>query len=91
MLSCDGLWVRCSGLEGRQASYVQLYLPTFYLSAYMLDDWKGHRILGVPKKSADNCDAEIILTGLHWCGDERLITTYRYHGIQCVLIYYLLS
>ncbi|KAH9031997.1 hypothetical protein EDB85DRAFT_2145749 [Lactarius pseudohatsudake] len=51
-------------------------------------DWKGHGILGVPKKSADNCDAEIVLTGLHWNssssvgGDTRLITTYRHHGIQ---------
>jgi len=50
-------------------------------------DWKGHGVLGVPKKSADNCNAEIILTGLHWhansgAGDVRLITTYRHHGIQ---------
>ncbi|KAI9434626.1 WD40-repeat-containing domain protein [Lactarius indigo] len=51
-------------------------------------DWKGHGILGVPKKSADNCDAEIILTGLHWHsgssagGGIRVITTYRHHGIQ---------
>ncbi|KAI0245890.1 hypothetical protein BJV78DRAFT_1158298 [Lactifluus subvellereus] len=50
-------------------------------------DWKGHRILGVPKKSADNCTTEIVLTGLHWCGsssasDMRLITTYCHHSIQ---------
>ncbi|KAH9058169.1 WD40-repeat-containing domain protein [Lactarius vividus] len=51
-------------------------------------DWIGHGILGVPKKSADNYDAEIVLTGLHWNsssnvgGDTRLITTYRHHGIQ---------
>ena len=53
------------------------------------DEWRGHRLLGVPKISADNCNAEIILTGLHWRGnfnasanDVRLITTYRHHGIQ---------
>ncbi|KAI9431591.1 hypothetical protein BJY52DRAFT_1232100 [Lactarius psammicola] len=51
-------------------------------------DWKGHGTLGVPKKSADNRDTEIVLTGLHWHsstsvgGDKRLITTYRHHGIQ---------
>ena len=72
-------------------------IPVLYLSTYTLDDWKGHRILGVPKKSADNYDVDIILTGLHWHntssggGDERLITTYRHHGIQCVLFCSLLS
>ncbi|KAH9976086.1 hypothetical protein BJV77DRAFT_968153, partial [Russula vinacea] len=49
------------------------------------NNWKGHRILGPPKKSADNCDAAVILTGLHWHStgtDTKLITTYRHHGIQ---------
>ena len=65
------------------AAFSALYSPC------TLDEWKGHGLLGVPKISADNCNAEIILTGLHWRGnsnasasDVRLITTYRHHGIQ---------
>ena len=79
-------------MEGGQASYVfETLTPSLllYFSTYTLDDWKGHRILGPPKKSADNCDAAVILTGLHWHGtgtDTKLITTYRHHGIQCVFL-----
>lgn len=56
------------------------------------DDWQGLGRLNSPKKSADNLDVDIILTGLHWGssasgdGNIKLITTYRYHGIQCVPI-----
>lgn len=61
------------------------------IHTYLSDDWEGQGFLGCPKKSADNCGAEVILTGLHWCRTPntdgiRLITAYRHHGIQCVLL-----
>jgi hypothetical protein len=81
----------------KQCTFVPISLcfVDLRLCIHTLDDWKGHGFLGHPKKSADNCDAEVILTGLHWrssCNDDdiRLITTYRHHGIQYVLIHGLL-
>ncbi|KAI9457246.1 hypothetical protein BJY52DRAFT_1273588 [Lactarius psammicola] len=55
-------------------------------------DWQERGRLSSPKKSADNLDFDIILTGLHWCGSAigggniKLVTTYRHHSIQCVPI-----
>ncbi|KAH9027136.1 hypothetical protein EDB84DRAFT_1439951 [Lactarius hengduanensis] len=53
-------------------------------------DWQGRGRLTSPKKSADDVDVYVILTGLHWYsgangtgdGNIKLITTYRHHGIQ---------
>ncbi|KAH9168279.1 WD40-repeat-containing domain protein [Lactarius sanguifluus] len=52
-------------------------------------DWQGRGRLTSPKKSADNVDVYVILTGLHWYsatgtgdGNIKLITAYRHHGIQ---------
>ena len=75
-------------------SYALAHSSLFFCSpACTPDEWSGHGFLGVPKTPVDIPDAEIILTGLHWCGngsvspnDVRLITTYRHHGIQCVIL-----
>jgi hypothetical protein len=87
-------WMFGSGRETSNVRLLQFSLcfVDLRLCIHSLDDWKGHGFLGHPKKSADNCDAEVILTGLHWrnsCNDYdiRLITTYRHHGIQYVLIH----
>lgn len=48
--------------------------------------WQALGCLSSPNKCAGNLDKDIILTGLHWRaignGNIRLISTYRYHGIQ---------
>jgi hypothetical protein len=73
---------------GKRCMSLSASLCALFICEYTSDDWEGHGVLGVPRKSADNCDEEIVLTGLHWhigSSDVRLITTYRHHGIQCVL------
>ncbi|KAH8996084.1 WD40-repeat-containing domain protein [Lactarius hatsudake] len=62
-------------------------------------DWQGRGRLTSPKKSVDNIDVYVILTGLHWYsgatgtgdGNIKLITAYRHHGIQCIPITWFLG
>ena len=88
-LPCHRLRGGCSDLEGGQISYVLASASLHFLDLLVppTDNWKGQSFLGVPKKSVDNCEAEVTLTGLHWhhnpnTGGVRLITMYRHHGIQ---------